>query len=72
MEMAAEEINSTGCDGLPRSSQDTHMIGSGESRKEITDRKIEVLSATTKTRIGLWNMRTMYDSVRRLECESGK
>ena len=72
MEMATEEINTTGCDGLPESTQDTHMNDSGESQKEITDRKTEVLSAKTKTRIGLWNMRTMYDSVGQLECENGK
>ena len=72
MEMATEVINTTGSDGLPESTQDTHMNDSGESQKEITDRKTEVLSAKTKTRIGLWNMRTMYDSVGRLECENGK
>ena len=72
MEMATEEINTTGCDGLPESTQDTHMNDSGESQKEITDRKTEVLSAKTKTRIGLWNMRTMYDSVGQLECENEK
>ena len=72
MEMATEEINTTGCDGLPESTQDTHMNDSGESQKEITDRKTEVLSAKTKARIGLWNMRTMYDSVGQLECENGK
>ena len=72
MEMATEEINTTGCDGLPESTQDTHMNDSGEGQKEITDRKTEVLSAKTKTRIGLWNMRTMYDSVGQLECENGK
>ena len=38
------------------------MNGSSESRKEATDRKIEVLSAKTKTRIGFWNVRTMYET----------
>ena len=51
-ETATKEIDTTGCDGLPESSQDTHMNVSGESRKETNDRKVEVLSAKTKTRIG--------------------
>ena len=40
------------------------MNGSSESRKEATDRKIEVLSAKTKTRIGFWIVRTMYETGR--------
>ena len=36
------------------------MNGSSESRKEPTDRKMEVLSGKTKTRNGFWNGRTMY------------
>lgn len=36
------------------------MHDSGESCKEATDRKMEVLNAKTKTRIGFWNMQTMY------------
>ena len=52
-EMATEEINTTGCDRLPESLQDTRM---NESQKETTDRKMEVLSAKTKTRIGFWNV----------------
>ena len=59
--MATEEINTTGCDGLPGSSQDTRMNDSGESQKETTDRKIEVLSAKIKT-IGFWNVRMMYET----------
>ena len=38
------------------------MNDSGESRKEATDRKMGVLSAKTKTRIGFWNVRTMYET----------
>ena len=38
------------------------MNGSSESRKEATDRKMEVLSAKTKTRIGFLNVRTMYQT----------
>ena len=48
-------------DGLPASSE-TCMNGSSESRKEATDRKMEVLSAKTKTRIGFLNVRTMYQT----------
>ena len=39
------------------------MNGSSESRKEATDRKMEVLNTKTKTRIGFWNVRTMYETV---------
>jgi len=35
------------------------MNVSGESRKETNHRKMEVLSAKTKTRISFWNLRTM-------------
>ena len=51
------------CDGLPESPE-TYLNGSSESRKEATDRKMEVLSAKTKTRIGFWNpdVRTMYET----------
>ena len=38
------------------------MNGSSENRKEATDRKMEVLSAKTKTRIGSWNVRTMHQT----------
>ena len=38
------------------------MHGSGESRKEATDRKMDVLNAKTKTRIGFRNVRTMYET----------
>ena len=31
------------------------MYGSDESRKEATDRKMEVLNAKTKTKIDFWN-----------------
>ena len=60
-ETATEEINTTGCDGLPESSQDTRMNVSGESHKETNDRKMEVSSTKTKTRIGFWNVGTMYE-----------
>ena len=32
------------------------------SRKENNDRKMEVLSTKTQTRIGFWNVRTMYET----------
>ena len=38
------------------------MNVSGESRKETNDRKMEVLSAKTKARIGFCNVRTMYET----------
>ena len=38
------------------------MNDSGERRKEATDRKMGVLSAKTKTMIGFWNVRTMYET----------
>ena len=38
------------------------MNDSGESRKETADRKMEVLSAKCKTRIGFWNVRTVYET----------
>jgi len=38
------------------------MNDSGGSREEATDRKMEILSAKTKTRIGSWNVRTMYET----------
>ena len=38
------------------------MNGSSENQKEATDRKMEVLSAKTKSRIGFWNVRTMYET----------
>ena len=56
------EINTTGCDGLPELSQDTPINDSGESHKETTDRKTEVLSTKTKIRIGFWNVRMMYET----------
>ena len=38
------------------------MTASGESRKETTGVKLEVMSAKIKTRIGFWNLRTMYET----------
>ena len=38
------------------------MNDSGESQKETTDRKMEVSSTKTKTRIGFWNARAMYET----------
>ncbi|KAK3793587.1 hypothetical protein RRG08_004998 [Elysia crispata] len=38
------------------------MNGSGESRKEATGKTKEVLNAKTKTRIGFWNVRTMFET----------
>lgn len=55
-EPVTEEINTIGCDGLLESSKDTGIDDGGESRKETTDRKVDVVSAKTKTRIGFWNV----------------
>ena len=38
------------------------MNGSSENRKEATDRNMEVPNAKTQTRIGFWNIRTMYQT----------
>lgn len=38
------------------------MNDSGENRKEATCRKLEVLSPKTKTRIGFWNVRSIYET----------
>ena len=70
-ERETEEINNTGCDGLPESSQDTHMNDNSERQKETTDRKMEVLSAKTKTRIGLWKVRTIYEAGKLAQVTAG-
>ncbi|GFR64686.1 endonuclease-reverse transcriptase [Elysia marginata] len=38
------------------------MNGNGESRKEAIGRTKEVQNAKTKTRIGFWNVRTMFET----------
>ena len=38
------------------------MSGSGESRKEATGRTMEILNAKTQTRLGFWNVRTMFET----------
>jgi len=40
------------------------MNSSGESQLEAADRKMEVLNTKTKTRIGFWSVRTMFDTGR--------
>ena len=47
---------------LSEGPQGAYMNGSGESRKEATDKTKEVLNAKTKTRIGFWNVRTMFET----------
>lgn len=61
-ETATKETNTNVCNGVPESSEDTRMIVSSESRKETPDRKMEVLNTKCKTRIGFWNVRTMYET----------
>ena len=63
-ETATKEINTNVRNGLPGSSNDTRMNGSSESRKEAIDRNLEVLNAKCKTRIGFWNVRTMYETAK--------
>ena len=38
------------------------MTASSESRKETTGVKLEAMRAKTKTKIGFWNVRTMYET----------
>ena len=38
------------------------MTAIGKSRKEASGKRMEVLSAKHKTRLGFWNVRTMYDT----------
>ena len=47
------------------------MTASGESRKETTGVKLEVMSAKTKTRIGFWNVRTMYETGKLAQVTTG-
>ena len=61
-ETATEKSTTTVCDGPPESLQEARVYGGGESRKEATDRKMEVLNAKSKTRIGFWNLWTMYET----------
>ena len=61
-ETATKETTTTRHDGRPGVSTHTRMNGSGQSRKEATDRMEEVLHAKHKIRIGFWNVRTMYET----------
>ena len=38
------------------------MNGSGESRKEATGKMMEIVNAKTQTRLGFWNVRTMFET----------
>ena len=58
-EKATKTTNNLHAD-LPRSSNP--MTACGESWKETTGVKLEVMSAKTKTRIGFWNVSTMYET----------
>ena len=37
------------------------MTGNSESLREAADTKMEVLTTKYKTRVGFWNVRTMYE-----------
>ena len=38
------------------------MNGGGESRKEATGRTMEILNAKRQTRLGFWDVRTMFET----------
>jgi len=61
-ETVAEDTTTTVCRGLSESPQMTRMNGSGEIRIEATDRIMKVLGTKTKTRIGFWNVRALYQT----------
>ena len=61
-ETAAKDTTTTVCRGLSESPQITRMNGSGEICKEATDRIMKVLGTKTKTRIGFWNVQTLYQT----------
>ena len=44
--------------------EDLFMTGNGESRKEAMSQKAQILTTKAKTRIGCWNVRTLYDTGR--------
>ena len=50
--------------GLPQSSSETFMIGSGESRGKATGIKKDILSTKVKTRIGFLHLRKMFEAGR--------
>ena len=56
-----EDSATTVCYDLPESPQMARMNGSGEKHKEATVRKMEVPGTKTKTRIGFWNVRTIFE-----------
>ena len=70
-ETATKTSTTTVCGGLPASSE-ACMNGSSENRKEATDRNMEVPSAKTQTRIGFWNIRTMYQTGKLRSCHRRK
>lgn len=61
-ETATKKTSIKSRNGQPEHPRGAFMNGSGESRKEATVRTMEVLNAKTKTKIGYWNVRTMYET----------
>ena len=61
-ETATTEKNTTVYNGPPELSKDNRMNVSSESRKEATDKKVTALNTKCKTRIGFWNVRTLYQT----------
>ena len=61
-ETATKEKNTTVYNGFPKLSKDNRMNVSSESLKEATDRKVGALNTKCKTRIGFWNVKTLYQT----------
>ncbi len=61
-ETATEDTTTTVCRGLLESPQMTRMNGSGDIRKEATDRIMKVIGTKNKIRIDFWNVRTLYQT----------
>ncbi|CAM5093877.1 unnamed protein product [Eretmochelys imbricata] len=59
-ETATEKLTINVYDGFRESM--TCMTASGESQKEATGMKTEVLNTKRKTKLGFWNIRTMYEA----------
>lgn len=65
-EMATREINTTGCDRLPESSQNTHMNDSGESQKEATDTKVRTAEEHLAVEAELKTLHHSWGSIQKM------
>ena len=59
------------CNEPSKSPLETFMTDSGESREKATGMKRDVLSTKVKTRIGFWNVRTMFEAGRLAQITAG-